>query len=449
MGIKGKRKIMALWDRLFQLLKKEKTTREYVEIIHIRGDKEKELSAIWQKRICMGGILLFVCILAWIYCFTAEAEDTVLSDGRYVIRQPEDETVAFEVSGQSGKGAWEKIIAVNVKQRQFSEKEKEKLDREVENYVKEKLPGKNKSLREIKEALNFVAGVPETEIELKWTWDEQYIKSSGHPIASAIPAQGVDTDIMLEAAWKNWKKVFHYPVHILPCVLTEEELSVKSVKTAMKEVLKEQADKAVVELPEQVENERVTYRLAGDEKSYLPVYLCIGIMLLLPLLWREQQKKKLKAREEQMLMEHPGIVNKVMLLLSAGLTVRRTVERLASEYGEERKKGGKIRYAYEEICVMLQEMKDGVSEGKAVERFGKRCRLLPYLRFSSVITQNLKKGAEGIIDILEKESIEALEQRKARVLQMGETAGTKLLFPMMLMLGLVMGIIMIPAFMTM
>ena len=98
---------------------------------------------------------------------------------------------------------------------------------------------------------------------------------------------------------------------------------------------------------------------------------------------------------------------------------------------------------------MAQEMKDGVSESRALEHFGKRCRLLPYLRFASVMTQNLKKGAEGILAILEKESLEALEQRKERALQLGERAGTKLLFPMMLMLGIVMAIIMVPAFMTM
>ena len=51
--------------------------------------------------------------------------------------------------------------------------------------------------------------------------------------------------------------------------------------------------------------------------------------------------------------------------------------------------------------------------------------------------------------ILEKESLEAMEQRKERALQLGEMAGTKLLFPMMLMLGIVMAVIMVPAFMTM
>ena len=98
---------------------------------------------------------------------------------------------------------------------------------------------------------------------------------------------------------------------------------------------------------------------------------------------------------------------------------------------------------------MTQEMRDGVSEGQAVENFGRKCRMMPYLRFSSVITQNLKKGAEGILVLLEQEALEAMEQRRERVLQLGETAGTKLLFPMIIILGLVMGIILVPAFMTM
>ena len=123
--------------------------------------------------------------------------------------------------------------------------------------------------------------------------------------------------------------------------------------------------------------------------------------------------------------------------------------RCPSRVQKQIEKGGKKQYVYEEMCVLLQEIKDGMSEGRAIERFGRRCRLLPYLRFCSVLTQNMKKGAKGVLAILETESMEALEQRKQRALQLGEKAGTKLLFPMMLMLGVVMGIIMMPAFMTM
>ena len=73
---------------------------------------------------------------------------------------------------------------------------------------------------------------------------------------------------------------------------------------------------------------------------------------------------------------------------------------------------------------------------------------MPYMRFSSLITQNLRKGAEGILVILEKEAYESMTERKQAALRAGEKAGTKLLFPMILMLGLVMSIIMVPAFMS-
>ena len=148
-------------------------------------------------------------------------------------------------------------------------------------------------------------------------------------------------------------------------------------------------------------------------------------------------------------MDYSELVNKFMLLLGAGLTIRKILERMSEEYERERKEGGVVRYVYEEICVVVQEMKDGVSEKEALEHFGRRCKILPYLRFTSILTQNLKKGAEGVLLILEKESMEAMEQRKERVLQLGEKAGTKLLFPMMLLFGIVMAIVMVPAFMTM
>ena len=46
-------------------------------------------------------------------------------------------------------------------------------------------------------------------------------------------------------------------------------------------------------------------------------------------------------------------------------------------------------------------------------------------------------------------SSEAFEQRKNRARQIGEKAGTKLLFPMLIMLVLVLVIIMVPAFWSM
>ena len=252
-----------------------------------------------------------------------------------------------------------------------------------------------------------------------------------------------------EASWKNWKKVYSFSIHIAPVKWSEKSLWEKNVEQAVAKQMEEQAEKEVVKLPETIDGKKVRYILKSEEKSYALVYLVLALIICLPVFWRMQQKKEQTLRREQLLLDHPAVVNQFMLLLGAGLSVRKVIERLVSEYEKKCQRGGKKRYVYEELGVAMRQMHDGVSETKAVECFGRRCLLQQYLRFCSLITQNMKKGAEGMLAILETEAMDSLERRKEHALQLGEKAGTRLLFPMMLMLLIVMGIIMVPAFMTM
>lgn len=204
-----------------------------------------------------------------------------------------------------------------------------------------------------------------------------------------------------------------------------------------------------VQLPDVVSGVNVRYENPEYEKDFSAFYLGLFAICLLPLLWRRQRQEKLKERDSQLLYDYPELVNKLMLLLSAGLTVRGCFERMGGEYKKRLEEEGERRYVYEEICFSFQEMQNGISEAKAIEEFGRRCRQLPYLRFASMMNQNIRKGSEGLIRLLEMDALEAFEKRKEQVKVMGETAGTKLLVPMILMLGVVMAIIVIPAFMTM
>ena len=63
----------------------------------------------------------------------------------------------------------------------------------------------------------------------------------------------------------------------------------------------------------------------------------------------------------------------------------------------------------------------------------------------NLITQNVKKGTTDILKLLEQESQSAFEQHKNLAKKKGEEAGTKLLFPMILMLMTVMAMLMFPA----
>ena len=87
----------------------------------------------------------------------------------------------------------------------------------------------------------------------------------------------------------------------------------------------------------------------------------------------------------------------------------------------------------------------GVTEARVYENFGRRCQEARYRRLGNLLSQNLKKGSEGLISLLESEAEAGMEERRQQARKLGEEAGTKLLLPMMLMLILVMGILIVPA----
>lgn len=444
-----KKKFSHMISCFLKLCGRERHTGEYIKKIYPRADREAMCVQIWKKRlVCMGVLLVFVMFSAG-YVFLSQPEKSGLSGDRFITREEEDGTIELTVIGTTAKSSWKKKISLPVKQRQFSEKEKQELMEQTEQYITKMLPGENESLQMVCTPLRLVNTVPDTGITLSWTVDDTYLKESGEIKRGTVPAEGVWTDLMVAAAWKNWKHTFYFRVYLYAKQLSEEETVKQNVRDTIKKEIKKQAAKEVIELPNRIGDTVLHYETDEEKKDFSVLYISLLALFLVPMLWFRKQKKELESREIQLFLDHPALVNRVMLLLGAGLTVRRVIERLADEYEQSRKKGGEIHYVYEEICVMAQEIRDGVSESRAVERFGRRCGLLPYLRFASVITQNLKKGAEGILDILERESMDALEKRKARVLQLGEMAGTKLLFPMIIMLGIVMGILMVPAFMTM
>ena len=113
------------------------------------------------------------------------------------------------------------------------------------------------------------------------------------------------------------------------------------------------------------------------------------------------------------------------------------------EYGK--KENGKERAAYEEIRTTCYELDSGMSEAEAYRRFGERCGQVKYKTLATLLIQNLQKGSRHLSDLLEKESVEAWEERKRKARVLGEAAATKLLLPMVLMLLVVMAVIMLPA----
>lgn len=144
-------------------------------------------------------------------------------------------------------------------------------------------------------------------------------------------------------------------------------------------------------------------------------------------------------------MDYPELVSKFSLLTLAGLSISNALYRITNDYHDSLSGGASKRFAYEEISLTCQRLKNGIYEPIAYEEMGQRFGLPCYIKFSSFLTSGLKRGTSDFNHLLAEEATSSLLERKANILQKGEKASSKLVGPMMLMFITILLLVMIPA----
>jgi hypothetical protein len=97
---------------------------------------------------------------------------------------------------------------------------------------------------------------------------------------------------------------------------------------------------------------------------------------------------------------------------------------------------------------MLNEIKSGIPESDAYYNMGHRINIPVYIKLMSMLSQNVKKGTKDLLAAMETEEQAALQARKELAKKRGEEAGTKLLFPMIVLMAIVMIIVVMPAILS-
>ncbi len=150
----------------------------------------------------------------------------------------------------------------------------------------------------------------------------------------------------------------------------------------------------------------------------------------------------IKKRRLSIQIEFPEFINKLTLLVNAGMTISKAWEKIINE-------NTKDHILYQEMAYALGEIRSGKSESVAYEEFARRCHVKEVTKFVSVIVMNLKRGGSEVVPILKTQGMECWEMRKNAAKHLGEEANSKLLIPMMIMfLGIVL-IVATPAVLSM
>lgn len=272
-------------------------------------------------------------------------------------------------------------------------------------------------------------------------WDRGvsgYLLPDGRIAEELLSEDGNTQRLGLTIRYGEWQKQYYMSLHLIPERVVETDY-MQQLREAVLQQEQLQITQNQLRLPQEFQGKQVAWQEKG--KSYIGqiVFFTITLIIVCVLMMDYDLKRKVKKRKEELLAEYPEMISRLCMYLGAGTSMReawrKTVDRGRAEDA-----------LMVEMRITLREMDDGISEPNAYARFGKRCGLAQYLRFSTLITQNLRKGSNHLMQTLYAESQDIFEDRKRQARRKGEELSTKLLFPMMLLLGVVMVIVMAPAF---
>lgn len=202
----------------------------------------------------------------------------------------------------------------------------------------------------------------------------------------------------------------------------------------------------MLSLPTEIDGQRIYYS-EHEDRSYLLLPL-LGVVAAMAIYMRQGQARRTekKQRKALLMLDYSELVSKLMVYIGAGLTVRNALETISQHFDALIARGIKEdRPLYQELRTMVIQFRRNMPESEIYLSFGRRVNLKPYTKLVSLIEQNRMNGARNLRAMLELEMEDAFEQRKTTARRLGEEAGTKLLLPLFIMLGIVMIIVIVPA----
>lgn len=369
----------------------------------------------------------------------------------------------------------------------LTEKEVQDLSEELWNRLPEYILGENEALDRVSCDLVLEESYGEYPFLLEWKSRNPAVSGSTGKVYPGETA--VSVEMAVKISYEEFVREETLLIRVVPPALTTREQEHAELENLLLRSEQGSRREEMWSLPEEWKGEKVSWQQEVEDYSMLLWILTVVTAVSVYVMSDQDLHRQQERRKKQMQRDYPDIVHKLSLYAGAGMTIRGAFQKIAGEYeqkkagkemrsgkgiragkemrpvrgiraeremgsgkelrpGKEMRPGKELRPAYEEMLYACRELHSGVSEASVYEHFGKRTGLQEYIRLSTLLTQNLKKGNSDLLERLREEAVRAGEEKLQGCKRLGEEAGTKLLVPMVLMLLVVMVMIMIPAFST-
>ena len=354
----------------------------------------------------------------------------------------EEQQILVEGLGEEGIP-----LEVQISPRQYKPEEARALYQQILEELPGRILGENASLSQVEHDLELIREIPEYRVSLKWESSRpEFVDSYGRVNRQGMGEEKEEVWLRVELTDSHTSETYQLQAWVLPETTTPQENALLQLKERLKEEDYAQRYSPVLKLPEELEGKALAYRSLQEPVFASIAFLGVAAALMLVVKERSDREREIKERKNQLLLDYPELLSKMMIFLGAGMTARNAWEQMTEDYLRLRKLGKREkRWVYEEMYEACGQMKRGIPEGQAYLEFGRRCGLPCYTKFAGFLEQSRKNGAKNLREHLRLEMEEAYEQRKHEAKRLGEEASTKLLLPLFLMLGVVMVMVAVPA----
>ena len=392
----------------------------------------------WKKQILCAAVGLALAVLAQ----ALQNGSSRLTSLERPDFEGEEQQILVEGLGEEGIP-----LEVQISPRQYKPEEARALYQQILEELPGRILGENASLSQVEHDLELIREIPEYGVSLKWESSRpEFVDSYGRVNRQGMGEEKEEVWLRVELPDSHTSETYQLQAWVLPETTTPQENALLQLKERLKEEDYAQRYSPVLKLPEELEGKALAYRSLQEPVFASIAFLGVAAALMLVVKERSDREREIKERKNQLLLDYPELLSKMMIFLGAGMTARNAWEQMTEDYLRLRKLGKREkRWVYEEMYEACGQMKRGIPEGQAYLEFGRRCGLPCYTKFAGFLEQSRKNGAKNLREHLRLEMEEAYEQRKHEAKRLGEEASTKLLLPLFLMLGVVMVMVAVPA----
>ena len=339
-------------------------------------------------------------------------------------------------------------VEVEVYDRRLSQRAIDKSFKKAINEIEETYLGQNESANNVCFDLDLRTTYVDGLIEVQWRISPyEYISNEGKIKSENIPEDGEVVNLTAQLYYEEAERIYSFSVFVTHKGLDTLEGQMEAINNAVQQENESTRENEFLKLPKEVQGIPLTWKKKMNYRGLQIIFLGIAAAVGLAIGKKRDEKKLKEEYIRQMSRDYPLIVSQLSILMGAGMSFRKALERIVSKYVAGLKKEENPKAGYEEITKTYRKIMDGKGEIQALEELGKTSECKDFRRLSLMLIQNLRKGSGELLDSLEKEEKFAFVQRKQNAIRAGEEASTKLLVPMGGMLFIVIIVLVVPALM--